>query len=123
MGALKCGCAIGIKCSRKRERSREYRIELGGVTVAKSHQGRGLLRRIIGQLISLVENENLFATTRADAQAMRFATDYGFKPPASRRGYDLVLYLRSAEGGICRGRHNRTKFLAIMYAATPDRET
>ena len=29
----------------------EYRVELGWVAVAKSHQGRGLSRRIIGQLI------------------------------------------------------------------------
>jgi predicted GNAT family N-acyltransferase len=78
----------------------EYRVELGWVAVAKSQQGRGLVRRIIGQLISLAENENLFATTRADARAMRFATDYGFKsagyPYPSGRGYDLVLYLRNA---------------------------
>ncbi len=78
----------------------EYRVELGWIAVAKSHQGRGLSRRIIGQLISLAENENLFATTRADARAMRFATDYGFKPAGypypSGRGYDLVLYLRNA---------------------------
>ena len=77
----------------------EYPIELGWIAVAKSHQGRGLSRRIIGQLISLAENENLFATTRADARAMRFAADYGFKlagkPYPSGRGYDLVLYLRS----------------------------
>jgi predicted GNAT family N-acyltransferase len=79
----------------------EYRVELGWVAVAKSHQGRGLSRRIIGQLISLAENENLFATTRADARAMRFAADHGFKPAGkpypSGRGYDLVLYLRNAE--------------------------
>ena len=78
----------------------EYPIELGWVSVAKSHQGRGLSRRIIGQLISLAENENLFATTRADARAMPFAADYGFKsagkPYPSGRGYDLVLYLRNA---------------------------
>ena len=78
----------------------EYRVELGWVAVAKSHQGRGLLRRIIGQLISLAENENLFATTRANARAMRFAADYGFKPIGkpypSGHGYDLVLYLRNA---------------------------
>jgi len=79
----------------------EYRVELGWVAVAKSHQGRGLSRRIIGQLISLAENENLFATTRADARAMRFAADYGFKLAGkaypSGSGYDLVLYLRNAE--------------------------
>ena len=79
----------------------EYPIELGWVAVAKSHQGRGLSRRIIGQLISLAENENLFATTRADPRAMPFAADYGFKsagkPYRSGRGYDLVLYLRNAE--------------------------
>ena len=79
----------------------EYRVELGWVAVAKSYQGRGLLRRIIGQLISLAENENLFATTRADERAMRFAADYGFKPAGypypSGRGYDLVLYLRNTE--------------------------
>ena len=78
----------------------EYRVELGWVAVAKSHRGRGLSRRIIGQLISLAENENLFATTRTDARAMRFAADYGFKsagkPYPSGRGYDLVLYLRNA---------------------------
>ena len=78
----------------------EFRVELGWVAVAKSHQGRGLSRRIIGQLISLAENENLFATTRADARAMRFAVDYGFKPAGKPypggRGYDLVLYLRNA---------------------------
>jgi GNAT superfamily N-acetyltransferase len=79
----------------------EYRVELGWVAVAKSHQGRGLSRRIIAQLISLAENENLFATTRTDARAMRFAADHGFKPAGkpypSGRGYDLVLYLRNAE--------------------------
>ena len=78
----------------------EYRVELGWVAVAKSHQGRGLSRRIIGQLISLAENENLFATTRADSRAMRFAADNGFKPTGkpypSGRGYDLVLFLRNA---------------------------
>ena len=80
--------------------SDEYRVELGWVAVAESHQGRGLSRRIIGQLISLAENENLFATTRADAQARRFAADHRFKragkPYPSGRGYDLVLYLRNA---------------------------
>jgi len=79
----------------------EYRIELGWVAVAKSYRGRGLSRRIIGQLISLAENQNLFATTRADTRAMRFAPDYGFKPAGnpwpSGRGYDLVLYLRDAK--------------------------
>ena len=79
----------------------EYRIELGWVAVTKSHQGRGLSRRIIGPLISLSENENLFATTRADARAIRFAADYGFKPVGkpypSGRGYDLVLLLRDAK--------------------------
>ena len=79
----------------------EYRIELGWIALAKSHQGRGLWRRIIGQLISLAENENLFATTRANARAMRFAPDYGFKPAGkpwpSGCGYDLVLYLRDVE--------------------------
>ena len=78
----------------------KYRVEVGWVAVAKSHEGRGLSRRIIGQLISLAENENLFATTRADARAMRSAADYGFqpagKPYPSGRGYDLVLYLRNA---------------------------
>ena len=80
----------------------EYPIELGWIAVAKSHQGRGLSRRIIGQLMRLAENENVFATTRADARAMHFATDYGFnpagKPYPSGRGYDLVLYLRRARG-------------------------
>jgi predicted GNAT family N-acyltransferase len=80
--------------------SDDYRVELGWVAVAQSHQGRGLSRRIIGDLISLAQNENLFATTRADARTMRFATDYGFKPTGkpypSGRGYDLVLYLRTA---------------------------
>ena len=79
----------------------EYRVELGWVAVAKSHRGRGLWRRIIGQLISVAENENLFATTRADERAMRFAADYGFrlagKPYPGGRGYDLVLYLRNAK--------------------------
>ncbi len=85
----------------------EYRVELGWVAVAKSHQGRGLSLRIIGQLISLAENENVFATTRADARAMRFAVEYGLKPAGkpypSGRGYDLVLYLRNARlasGGV-----------------------
>jgi GNAT superfamily N-acetyltransferase len=78
----------------------EYRVELGWVAVAKSHQGRGLSRRIIGQLINLAEDENVFATTRADTRSMRFAVDYGFKPAGkpypSGRGYGLVLYLRNA---------------------------
>jgi len=79
--------------------SEEYRVELGWVAVAKSHQGRGLSRRIIVELIGLAENENLFATTRAEARTMRFAADYGFKaagkPYPSGRGYDFVLYVRN----------------------------
>ena len=31
----------------------EYRVELGWIAVAQSHQGRGLSRRVIGQLITL----------------------------------------------------------------------
>jgi GNAT superfamily N-acetyltransferase len=81
--------------------SDEYPVELGWITVAKSHQGRGLSRRIITQLISSAEDENLFATARADLRAMRVATDYGFKPAgkpySSGRGYDLILYLRDAK--------------------------
>ena len=77
-----------------------YRVELGWIVVAKSHQGRGLSSRIITELIVLVQNENVFATTRVDERAMRFASDYGFelngKPYPSGRGYDLVLYLRNA---------------------------
>jgi GNAT superfamily N-acetyltransferase len=84
----------------------EYPIELGWIAVAKSHQRRGLWRRIIRQLISLAENENLFATTRADARTMRFAADYGFKPAGkpypSGRGYDLVLYLRNVQRKLSR---------------------
>ena len=52
--------------------------------------------------MSLAENESVFATTRRDARAMRFAADYAFKlagkPYPSGRGYDLVLYLRKARG-------------------------
>ena len=51
--------------------------------------------------MSLAENENVFATTRTDARAMRFAADYGFKVTGksypSGRGYDLILYLRDAK--------------------------
>jgi GNAT superfamily N-acetyltransferase len=77
----------------------QYPIELGWIAVAKSHRGRGLWRRIIDQLVGLAESENLFATTRADARAIRFAADYGFRPAGkpypSGRGYDLVLLLRN----------------------------
>ena len=78
----------------------EYGVELGWVVVAKSHQGQRLWTRIVRELITCAKNENVFATTRADARAMRFASDHGFelngKPYASGRGYDLVLYLRNA---------------------------
>jgi predicted GNAT family N-acyltransferase len=80
--------------------SDSYPVELGWIVVAKSHQGRGLSSRIISELIALVQNENVFATTRVDERAMRFASEYGFelngKPYASGRGYDLVLYVRNA---------------------------
>jgi len=73
---------------------------LGWVVVAKSHQGRGLSARIIGELLALAKNENVFATTRAGDRAMRFASAHGFesngKPYPSGRGYNLVLYLHDA---------------------------
>ena len=79
-----------------------YRVELGWVVVAKSHQGHRLSTRIVGELIAFAKNENVFATARADKQAPRFASDHGFKingkPYPSGRGYDLVLYLRNAAG-------------------------
>ena len=80
--------------------SEGYRVELGWVVVAKSHQGQRLSTRIIGELIALAKNENIFATTRANKRAPRFASDHGFKingkPYPSGRDYDLVLYLRNA---------------------------
>jgi GNAT superfamily N-acetyltransferase len=80
--------------------SDRYHVELGWVVVAKSHQGQRLSTRIVGELIAFAKNENIFATTRADERATRFASDHGFelngKPYPSGRGYDLVLYLRNA---------------------------
>jgi predicted GNAT family N-acyltransferase len=77
-----------------------YPVELGWVVVAKSHQGRRLSTRIVGELLPFAKNENIFATTRADERVMSFASDYGFKingkPYPSGHGYDLVLYLRNA---------------------------
>ena len=81
-------------------RADEYPAELGWVVVAKSHQGRRLSTRIVGELLPFAKNENIFSTTRADERIMSFASDYGFKingkPYASGHGYDLVLYLRNA---------------------------
>jgi GNAT superfamily N-acetyltransferase len=75
-----------------------YRVELGWIVVAKSHQGRRLSTRIVGELLPFAKNENTFATTRVDERIMSFASDYGFKvngiPYPSGHGYDLVLYLR-----------------------------
>ena len=77
-----------------------YQVELGWVAVRKSHQGRGFSRRIISELISAVKARKIFATTKDDARAKLFATEYGFeaagKPYPSGRGYDLVLYIRNA---------------------------
>ncbi len=78
----------------------DYPVELGWVVVTKSHQGRRLSTRIVGELLPFAENENIFATTRADERVLSFAFDYGFKvngkPFPSGHGYDLVLYLRNA---------------------------
>jgi len=78
----------------------EYSVEMGWVVVAKSHQGRRLSTRIVGELLTLAKNQNIFSTTRADERIMSFASDYGFringKPYPSGHGYDLVLYLRNA---------------------------
>ena len=80
--------------------SDQYRVELGWVVVAKTHQGQGFSTRIVGKLLTFAKNENVFATTRADERVMRYASDHGFeingKPYPSGRGYDLVLYLRNA---------------------------
>jgi len=80
--------------------SDRYPVELGWVVVAKSHQGRGLSARIIGELLALARNENVFATTRVDDRGMRFASAHGFEPNGnpypSGRGYNLVLYLHDA---------------------------
>jgi GNAT superfamily N-acetyltransferase len=78
----------------------EYPVELGWVVVAKAYQGRRLSTRMVGELLPFAKNENIFATTRADARVLSFAFDYGFKingtPYPSGHGYDLVLYLRNA---------------------------
>ena len=78
----------------------EYHVELGWVVVAKSYQGRRLSTRIVAELLGLAKNQNIFATTRADNRIMSFASDFGFqingKPYSSGRGYDLVLYVRTA---------------------------
>ncbi|HEU0209024.1 MAG TPA: GNAT family N-acetyltransferase [Candidatus Udaeobacter sp.] len=80
--------------------SYRYRVELGWVVVAKSYQGRRLSARIIAELLALTNNQNVFATTRADDRAARFAAAHGFAPHGnpypSGRGYDLVLYIYNA---------------------------
>ena len=80
--------------------SDRYRVELGWVVVAKSHQGRGLSARIISELLALTKNENVFATSCVGDRAMRFASAHGFEPNGdsypSGRGYNLVLYLHNA---------------------------
>lgn len=80
--------------------AQEYPVELGWVVVAKSHQGRRLSTRIVGELLTFAKNENIFATTRVDDRVLSFAFDCGFKingkPFPSGHGYDLVLYLRNA---------------------------
>jgi len=80
--------------------SDQYRVELGWVVVAKTHQGQGLSTRIVGELLTFAKNENVYATTRVDERVMRYASDHGFEingePYPSGRGYDLVLYLRNA---------------------------
>jgi GNAT superfamily N-acetyltransferase len=77
-----------------------YHVELGWVVVTKSHQGRRLSTRVVGELLPFAKNENIFATTRVDERIMSFAPDYGFKlngiPYPSGHGYDLVLYVRDA---------------------------
>ena len=77
-----------------------YRVELGWIVVSKSHQGRRLSTRVVGELLPFAKNENIFATTRVDERIMSFASDYGFKingiPYPSGQGYDLVLYLHDA---------------------------
>lgn len=79
----------------------DYPVEVGWIAIVKAQQRRGLWRRIIGPLITFAENENLFATIRADVRVIRVAADYGFKPAGkpfpSGRGYDLVLLLRNVE--------------------------
>jgi GNAT superfamily N-acetyltransferase len=85
---------------------------LGWVVVAKSHQGRGLSARIISELLALAKNENIFATTRADDRAMRFASAHGFEPNGnaypSGRGYNLILYLHNAAPQSTSKRHRRS---------------
>ena len=87
--------------------SDRYRVELGWVVVAKSHQGRGLSARIIDELLALVESESVFATTRVNDRVMRFASGHGFEPSGnpypSGRGYNLVLYLHNAAQQSTRG--------------------
>jgi predicted GNAT family N-acyltransferase len=85
--------------ARATTRPDEYRVELGWVVVAKSYEGQRLSTRIVGELLTFAKNEKVFATTRADKRATRFASEHGFQidgePYPSGRGYDLVLYLRN----------------------------
>jgi GNAT superfamily N-acetyltransferase len=80
--------------------SDEYPVELGWVVVIKSHLGRRLSTRIVGELLPFAKNENIYATTRADERVLSFAFDCGFRingePFPSGHGYDLVLYVRNA---------------------------
>jgi GNAT superfamily N-acetyltransferase len=80
--------------------SDDYPVELGWVVVTKSHQGRRLSTRIVGELLPFAKNENIYATTRADERVLSFAFDCGFRingePFPSGHGYDLVLYVRNA---------------------------
>ena len=77
-----------------------YPVELGWVVVTNSHKGRRLSTRIVGELLTFANNDNIFATTRDDERVMSFASDYRFringKPYPSGHGYDLILYVRDA---------------------------
>src|SRR5437764_10995096 len=45
--------------------SDEYRVELGWVVVAKTHQGRGLSTRIVGELLPFAKNDGSWRKHRA----------------------------------------------------------
>lgn len=77
-----------------------FKLELGWVVIDRPYRGRLLPNRMVAELLPHAGKELVFATTRADKNAMQFAlrqngfSHEGVPFPSDRGGYRLILYVR-----------------------------
>lgn len=72
---------------------KSYKFELGYIVTREGYEGKGYCKALLAEMIPLVRDKNIFATTRKDSMG-HILNKYGFSQIGSVYKGDLELFIK-----------------------------